>query len=97
MTKGYIAADVAIKTAYFSFVAAALDVVVGRYSPLRLFGQGRCCIFRTGSKQRGTDSDLLFVTEVFVLSDVKPVRVCEPWCSADCALPRSGNRQAPHK
>jgi hypothetical protein len=63
MTKGYIAADVAIKTAYFSFVAAALDVVVGRCSPLRLFGQGRCCIFRTGSK-RGTDSDLLFVTEV---------------------------------
>jgi hypothetical protein len=47
--------------------------------------------------KRGTDSDLLFVTEVFVLSDVKPVRVCEPWCSADCALPRSGNRQAPHK
>jgi hypothetical protein len=47
--------------------------------------------------KRGTGSDLLFVTEVFVLSDVKPVRVCEPWCSADCAPPRSRKRQAPHK
>jgi hypothetical protein len=27
----------------------------------------------------------------------KPVRACEPWSSADFALPRSGNRQVPHE
>src|SRR2546422_3153600 len=50
--------------------------VVDRSSPLRLLSRGRCCIFRTGSKP-GTDSQLLFVTGVCVLSDFKPVRVCE--------------------
>jgi hypothetical protein len=32
-----------------------------------------------------------------MISDSKPVRACGPWSLADCALPRSENRQAPHE
>src|SRR2546430_1544602 len=96
MTSGYIVADVAIKTAYFSLVAAAFIFVsmllLAGVHPLRL-SEDAAASAAQGSKP-GTDSDLLFVTGVLVLGDFKPVRVCEPWSSADCALPRGGNRQA---
>jgi hypothetical protein len=57
--------------------ALALGPVHAEESPLSLFSRGRCCIFRTASKP-GTDSHLLFVPGVLGLSDLKPVRVCEP-------------------
>jgi hypothetical protein len=62
-----------------------------------LVGDDTLCVpFLYGIETR-TDSQVLFVTGAFVLTDFKPVRVCEPERSADSALPRSGNRQAPHK
>jgi hypothetical protein len=53
--------------------------------------------FSVPNRNPGTDNQLLFVIGVFVLTDFKPARVCEPERSADSALPRSGNRQAPHE
>jgi hypothetical protein len=50
MAKGYIVADVAIKTAYFSLgggrIHLCLDVVVGRCSPLVLLCHKFGCLLR---------------------------------------------------